>query len=182
MGNDRDTSGRSATSKSRASHITDARGRSVSLLDPYAMRLLHRQDTIPAETLARIAGEIGPGVRKWQGRVFLTLQITPLAVVIGGFIAVVFFGRVTDALGISLWAVTAVCIVIGITGFLLSTRRKRLTRVAGVMLKHLRCPHCGYDLRLLPTDPADGATICPECGCAWALLEQSTEAPTGDTI
>ena len=38
-----------------------------------------------------------------------------------------------------------------------------------VMLQHLRCPHCGYDLRLLPTDPKDGASVCPECGCAWRL-------------
>jgi transcription initiation factor TFIIIB Brf1 subunit/transcription initiation factor TFIIB len=37
------------------------------------------------------------------------------------------------------------------------------------MLKHLRCPHCGYDLRGLAADPEDGATVCPECGCAWRL-------------
>jgi hypothetical protein len=37
------------------------------------------------------------------------------------------------------------------------------------MLKHRRCPHCGYDLRLLPIDSNDGATVCPECGCAWSL-------------
>ena len=35
--------------------------------------------------------------------------------------------------------------------------------------RFLRCPHCGYDIRGLPTDPEDGATICPECGCAWQL-------------
>ena len=31
------------------------------------------------------------------------------------------------------------------------------------------CASCGYDLRLLPTDPVDGLTICPECGCGWKL-------------
>jgi len=138
------------------------------------MHVLRRHNTIPTETLARIAEEIGPGVRKWQGWLFLILEITPLAIVIGGYIAVVFFGWVTDALGIALWAVIAVCVVIGITGFLLSARRKRLTRVAAVMLKHLRCPHCGYDLRLLPTDPADGATVCPECGSAWRVQNVDT--------
>jgi transcription initiation factor TFIIIB Brf1 subunit/transcription initiation factor TFIIB len=39
------------------------------------------------------------------------------------------------------------------------------------MLEHRRCPHCGYDLRMLPTDPDDGSTVCPECGCAWGLDE-----------
>jgi hypothetical protein len=41
------------------------------------------------------------------------------------------------------------------------------------MLKFRRCPHCGYDLRLLPADPADSATVCPECGCAW-LIDDAT--------
>jgi len=56
---------------------------------------------------------------------------------------------------------------VGPFAFWIGTRQVRFKRIAGVMLRHLRCPHCGYDLRLLPTDPADGATVCPECGCAW---------------
>lgn len=52
-------------------------------------------------------------------------------------------------------------------------------KVAAAMLKHLRCPHCGYDIRGLPTDPGDGATICPECGCAWRLSESDvSDAPS----
>jgi hypothetical protein len=31
------------------------------------------------------------------------------------------------------------------------------------------CASYGYDLRLLPTDPVAGVTVCPECGCAWKL-------------
>lgn len=31
------------------------------------------------------------------------------------------------------------------------------------------CASCGYDLRLLPTDPIDGLTVCLECGCGWKL-------------
>ncbi len=31
------------------------------------------------------------------------------------------------------------------------------------------CASCGYDLRLLPTDPVDGLTVCPECGSGWKL-------------
>ena len=45
----------------------------------------------------------------------------------------------------------------------------RFGRIRSIMLKHRRCPHCGYDLRMLPTDPKDGATVCPECGCAWLI-------------
>ena len=41
------------------------------------------------------------------------------------------------------------------------------------MLKHLRCPHCGYDIRGLPTAPEDVATECPECGCAWRLEDEA---------
>ena len=48
-------------------------------------------------------------------------------------------------------------------------RAVRPKRVRAVMLRHRRCPHCGYDLRMLPTDPTDEVTICPECGCAWRL-------------
>ena len=57
----------------------------------------------------------------------------------------------------------------GLYLYLRSARRARFRRVCDVMLKHLRCPHCGYDLRLLPVDPADSATVCPECGCGGQL-------------
>ena len=45
-------------------------------------------------------------------------------------------------------------------------RRKKVRRI---MLKHWRCPHCGYDLRNLPADETDNVTVCPECECAWML-------------
>lgn len=50
----------------------------------------------------------------------------------------------------------------------------RSRRTQAVMLKHRRCPHCGYDIRGLPTDPDDGATICPECGCACQLARDTS--------
>jgi len=28
----------------------------------------------------------------------------------------------------------------------------------------LYCNSCGYDLRMLPVEPVNGATVCPECG------------------
>ena len=52
------------------------------------------------------------------------------------------------------------------------------------MLQHRRCPHCGYDLRLLPDDCSDGATVCPECGCAWKLVGEANggESSSGEAI
>ena len=43
-----------------------------------------------------------------------------------------------------------------------------------VLLAHRRCAHCGYDLSRSERDPADGATVCPECGCAWNLDESAS--------
>ena len=62
----------------------------------------------------------------------------------------------------------------GLHLYVRGARRARLRRVCDVMLEHLRCPHCGYDLRLLPLDLTDGATVCPECGFAWRLQDSQT--------
>jgi len=32
-----------------------------------------------------------------------------------------------------------------------------------------RCPTCLHDLMHVASDPADGCTVCPECGGAWRL-------------
>ena len=58
-------------------------------------------------------------------------------------------------------------------------KRKRFGNVAAAMVKHLRCPHCGYDIRLLSTDPTDDATICPECGCAWRMKNADSANVSG---
>ena len=128
----------------RLSRVKDARGRVVTLLDPYALYLLRRHDTISEEVLGRLAAEIASVSRWSKGVAVGSLERNVAAVLLANY-----------ALGVCIvwwWA-----------------RRNRLRRVCATMLKHLRCPHCGYDLRLLPSDPADGATVCPECGCAWEL-------------
>jgi hypothetical protein len=56
----------------------------------------------------------------------------------------------------------------------IGTYNARFKRISRIMLEHLRCPHCGYDIRGLRPDPSDGALVCPECGCAW----KSPDAPT----
>ncbi len=45
----------------RRSRVKDARGRVVTLLDPYALHLLRRHDVIPKEVLGDLAAEIGSG-------------------------------------------------------------------------------------------------------------------------
>ncbi len=42
------------------------------------------------------------------------------------------------------------------------------------------CASCGYDLRMLPADPVDGVTVCPECGCRWKLDETTSVEVVGD--
>lgn len=167
----------------RSFRVTDAHGRRVSMLDPYALHLLRRHDIIPAEPLARIAREIGSGLDPTTRRLLILLGV------IAAFSAVVFFIFCVDMLIhrqvarllekgplllLQVWFWPLI--------FWLNAKRRRYKRIQAVMLKHRHCPHCGYDLRGLPTDPADGSTMCPECGCAWHLSvpEGGTPAQVGD--
>jgi hypothetical protein len=153
----------------QAGRFKDARGKPVTLLDPYALNLLRRHDVIPAEPLDEIARGIGSGWARKHQIACLIAWMLPLTVIAITWIAKwcrgATFGTFERNIGTILLANYAigVCIIWWWAG------RNRVKRVCRVMLKHLRCPHCGYDLRLLPTDPADGATVCPECGCAWRL-------------
>ena len=46
--------------------IRDARGRTVAQLDPVVLRMLRRDDPIDRDTLERIVGEKGVGLRPGQ--------------------------------------------------------------------------------------------------------------------
>lgn len=159
------------TAADRAGYGKDARGRRVTLLDPFALRLLRRHDDIPADVLAPIADEVGPGVAK---RRYLFFWILPLIVVACfAFLIIRKFvigtGWRFDPVERVLWPTNIILLGLAVTMMWRSSRRLRMRRVRQVMLKYRRCPHCGYDLRGLPADPTDQATICPECGCAWRL-------------
>ena len=154
----------------------DARGRPVTLLDPYALHLLRRHDVMEAEPLRETANELGPGVSKWGRRVYW------IGFAVGLYsVGSAVFQRSRSAAGLRFAGIGDVIIllffVIFFGGFFLylrGARQARMKRVRDVMLKHLRCPHCGYDIRRLPTDAVDGATVCPECGCAWDLAHEAT--------
>jgi hypothetical protein len=152
--------------RQQAGHIKDARGRKVRQLDPIALHLLRRHNVIDSDALQAIVNE--KGVRIARGE---------RAALIGGFcgalLAISFFtyalitGDIRDAPSAKSVGLLYLCSLPWITWY--GIKRKRFGNVAAAMLGHRRCPHCGYDLRFLPTHPADGATVCPECGCAWRL-------------
>lgn len=169
---------RSETQPQQAGRIKDARGRTVSQLDPVMMHLLHRPGIIPSDVLREMARHVGLGITRatrgafWASIIGLVCLGIALAIctirLVGGNISTARFFR-------SLVPYTAV--LCGLFTCWISLRNARHQQIGNVMLQHRRCPHCGYDLRLLPTDPADGATVCPECGCAWHLpVAQDAEA------
>ena len=154
----------------RSGYFKDDRGRRAKLLDPVTMRLLRRHDVIPAETLQELADEIGVG---WSKRVRVAFLISVVSLALGALVAILVF--VADAIkgaGLSIpvpLLVVLSCAWIAPWTVWMGARAARSKRIYCVMLKHTRCPHCGYDIRGLPTDPKDGMTVCPECGCAWRL-------------
>jgi hypothetical protein len=157
----------------RAGRFKDARGRPVALLDPYLLHRLRHHDVIPPGPLGEIARDIGFGWAK-AGRVIFTI-VWPVVLVCLAVAHVTKWGGGLTASPreLRLWIVLLVCFAVNVTLVWFFSRSGRLGRVCKVMLKHLRCPHCGYDLRMLPTDPDDGATVCPECGCAWRLESEA---------
>jgi len=159
----------------RGGRIRDARGRAVAQLDPVKLHLLGQRSVIPADALRSMADQILPGLRRQR-----VLQLLSLAL---GFV-LIFGGNIVyfryystwkgfDPVNVSIYVVQLVVILSGpILAFSIA-RAQYMSRVASVMLKQRHCPHCGYDIRDLPADPKDGATVCPECGSAWKL-EHST--------
>ena len=147
-------------------HIKDARGRKVTQLDPVALQLLRRHDIIEADVLRATTSEKGVRMSAVERGALVLSIIVPFAVIgaAAGFaIAGHTWGGIVKRFATMMYCLIWPFIVWG------GMKRSRFGRTAAAMLKHLRCPHCGYDIRGLRTDPADGATVCPECGCAWRL-------------
>lgn len=148
------------------------------MLDPYALQLFRRYDVIPAEPLALIAREVGSGLDQKTRRFLILMGV------IAGFSALVFiifsvdmlihrqYGRLLDKGPLFLCQMWFWPVI-----FWVNAKRVRYKRIQAVMLKYRHCPHCGYDIRGLPTSPTDGSTTCPECGCAWQLAAAANETP-----
>jgi hypothetical protein len=152
----------------------DARGRSAALLDPYILRLTRRFEVIPEDALEGIAEDLGSGMHK-SLRVMFVIAIACVVIglfALGNYSYQWLTGGVTSStLKRKLFGM--VIVWYGPIMIWYGAKRVRMQRVVSVMLEHRRCPHCGYDLRLLPTDPADRTTVCPECGHAWHLPENT---------
>ena len=164
------------TSLSRQGRITDARERGVTQLDPVTMHALHQHDVIEADVLRAIAHE--PGVETTGGeRASLIGGVVALCLVIGFFLQSI----VMKDLSAAPFARSAPLVYFSIVPwvFWVGLKRARFGRVAAAILKHRRCPHCGYSLQGLATDEQDDATVCPECGCAWKLTPASVSGDGG---
>jgi hypothetical protein len=157
--------------------IKDARGRTVNILDPYELRLLRRFDVIPADVLEPVARELGFGLPTWQRRDYVASVLMFLACIVFLVLWKIARGTGVDAVERVLWPVNILVFAFAAMQFWRSGRRARARRAVTLMCEHRRCPHCGYDLRLLPREPNDGATQCPECGSAWLL---GNDGGTGD--
>jgi hypothetical protein len=151
---------------SRGGRVKDVRGRTVRQLDPIALHLLHEHDVIDARTLRAIANEDGVRIKGGE-RAALAGSVCCALGVVGLFTHAFITGDLRNGPSARLVGMLYICSMPWILWF--GIRRKRLGNVAAAMLEHARCPHCGYDLNGLQPDPDDGATVCPECGCAWAL-------------
>ena len=153
----------------RVPDFKDARGRPATLLDPYELNLLRRYDVIPSETLQLTAGQVGFGLPKWRRRGYVICVLAFLACVVFLVFWKLMRGAGVDAVERVLWPVSLTVFAIGAIQFWRRGRNARAKDICQVMLEHLRCPHCGYDLRMLPSAAEDAATVCPECGSAWKL-------------
>jgi hypothetical protein len=158
--------------RERRRFVKDARGKKVTQLDPVGMYLLRQHDVIEPDVLRAIAQEEGLKVTPKE-RAALIIGLAGALLVIVLYTHAFFTGDLRDATYAKTSSLLFLCAIPLVAWYRM--RRARFGQVAAAMLKHLRCPHCGYDLRMLPADPADGATTCPECGCAWRLGPANTE-------
>ena len=159
--------------------IKDARGRSVTQLDPVMLHVLHRYDRIEAEALHEIVETLEPGTARV--RRYTILMIPGVLACMAALIAVLYFTGDASARQDLISTITNPAIMVPnlvccILVPWITLRQARLKRVRFALLRHRRCPHCGYDLRGSPVVPEDGATVCPECGCAWLLEDDAIAA------
>jgi hypothetical protein len=162
-------------------HIRDARGREVSQLDPMRLHLLRRPGTIEADVLEQIVEELEPGAARRHPYLILALAATAVLGAGGAMMPIIIGGPgawrdlMDDVTNPAIY-VPSLFVVLFLPWMFVHARRTRCGRVSAVLIKFRRCPHCGYSLRGLPVDPTDGATVCPECACAWRIDDPAIAA------
>jgi hypothetical protein len=150
----------------------DARGRSVTMLDPVSLHVLHRHEVIEPDALERIVEDLEPGTARIRRWMIVIVPVCVAAVVLG--IAALYCVSDPSArkdLVSTLMnpAISLPGVIGGVVAPWIAARQARFKKLRGVMLLHRRCPHCGYNLFGLQPAPEDHATVCPECGSAWLL-------------
>ncbi len=162
------------TTAPRRGHLADARRNMVALLDPCALHSVGRYDLIEASPLGEIVGQING---EWERRRWIAYTLIGLPAIAFIVVVVLLLQNSGGSIGPfeKTWMVVlfAAC-VLNVGMLWLGIRSTRLKRACAIMLDHRCCPHCGGDIRGLPTAPEDGATICPECGRAWKLRDAQT--------
>ncbi|MHC4219235.1 MAG: hypothetical protein ACYSU7_12370 [Planctomycetota bacterium] len=157
-----------------ACQVHDARGREVSQFDPIKLHLLRRPGAIESDVLDQIAEDLEPGRAKVRPFLMITAAVGVLVALAVLGVSLIMEGRpawddlVQTVTNPAIFAPN-LAVLAYLPWMFVHQRRKRCGRVSATMIKFRRCPHCGYSLRGLPVDPTDGATVCPECACAWRL-------------
>jgi hypothetical protein len=171
-----------AVSEKRTGYIHDARGRRVTQLDPVAMNLLRGHTLIAADTLRKMAEEIDPGeVRKRRMGLVMGVVFALVAYILLFFYFRFFAkGSWRDPVMMVFYASYLVFPSVFVYLKFRKARTARNERIHLIMLKYRHCPHCGYDIRGLPVNPDAGATVCPECGCAWMLDDPQSAGSADD--
>ncbi|MEZ6317543.1 MAG: hypothetical protein R3B49_02135 [Phycisphaerales bacterium] len=162
----------------------DARGRSVTLLDPLGQWVRGTDTPIDPAALRRVIESLGEGDRdskRW--RAFGIACVVVVVLVVASVIAVDFLR--TGRYAVRDYVVAGVTAAPGVVGGLVGgvvvpviiARRRRMKRARAVLLGHRVCAHCGYGLEGVPA--ADTVVLCPECACAWSTEEVGRTPDTG---
>ena len=150
------------------------------MLDPMVLHALHRSQPIDREALRSVVDTIEPGTARYRRHlIVITLGSAMLVGSLFALLASYLYWK-SDAAGrqdlVRMLRNPAFMVPLTLPGLAccvalpwFTVRRAERSRVRAALLSHRRCPHCGYDLRGLPTDPSDDTTVCPECGSAWAI-------------
>jgi len=154
--------------------IRDARGREVPQLDPMKLHVLRRPGAIESDVLDRIVNELEPGTAKTRPFLIFAVAAGVVLALAGIVASIIMEGQtawndLVDTVTNPAIIAPNVFVIAFVPWMVVRKRRSRRGRVSAVMIKHRRCPRCGYSLQGLSVDPADGATVCPECACAWRL-------------
>lgn len=165
--------------------IKDARGRLVTQIDPITMHALHRPCGMDRSSIETVLNDLERGLARqltWRSyvlRVLFGLSVGAIAFSVFWLIGDSNFRAAIVKVYTSEFVIWLPLVICAFVVPLMIARRRHRGRVLQALLKHHLCPHCGYILRELPVEPEDGATVCPECGCAW-MLHETTDGERDD--